>query len=476
MTTWPFSYSPGTLVGFATADLVALVDLPTDDELVARIATVVAGEAPTLDAVLDILVSRGLRSVDTFGLAARTGRGLRVLVRGACRAVADDHCAESAEGLWAESVWEGVTQAQLVTEDAGARSLPLAGGVVLASALGFGTPGVAVPEASAPVAAPDPDEQPGEAPEGDVADDPDDLAGEPAEPAEPVAEPATEPSAEPVALEDPDLVLAVAPDYDTHLDAIPPEPAAPSEPTPEPAHATLASPLTGPPPGAEGEPTDDDPADKADPEPLAVPAASDGFIAAMPWSLEDAFAAPPAPAPPAEVADAGHTVDGPALRAAQAAQAGREPLVVAVLCPQDHPNPVHATACRVCGQPLSAQQPVEVPRPSLGVLKLANGDVVALERGAVLGRNPRLPQGWTGEQPHLVRIDDPERDVSGQHLEVRLDAWHVLVRDLGSTNGTEVALPGSEPVLLRAHEQLSIEPGTRIVLAGVFEVTYMAGA
>ncbi len=72
MTTWPFSYSPGTLVGFATADLVALVDLPTDDELVARIATVVAGEAPTLDAVLDILVSRGLRSVDTFGLAARS--------------------------------------------------------------------------------------------------------------------------------------------------------------------------------------------------------------------------------------------------------------------------------------------------------------------------------------------------------------------------------------------------------------------
>ena len=59
---------------------------------------------------------------------------------------------------------------------------------------------------------------------------------------------------------------------------------------------------------------------------------------------------------------------------------------------------------------------------------------------------------------------------------MRLDAWHVLVRDLGSTNGTEVALPGSEPVLLRAHEQLSIEPGTRIVLAGVFAITYEARA
>ena len=100
-------------------------------------------------------------------------------------------------------------------------------------------------------------------------------------------------------------------------------------------------------------------------------------------------------------------------------------MVVGVLCPDGHANPVHATTCRVCGTHLTGQQPVEVPRPSLGVLRLANGDVVALERGAVLGRNPRLPQGWTGEHPNLVRIDDPERDVSSQHLEVRLDGASV---------------------------------------------------
>ena len=59
--------------------------------------------------------------------------------------------------------------------------------------------------------------------------------------------------------------------------------------------------------------------------------------------------------------------------------AGGETLVVAVQCPDGHANPVHATTCRVCGTHLTGQQPVEVPRPSLGVLRLANGDVVALE-------------------------------------------------------------------------------------------------
>ena len=151
------------------------------------------------------------------------------------------------------------------------------------------------------------------------------------------------------------------------------------------------------------------------------------------------------------------------------------PLVVAARCPDGHLSPAYAGHCRVCGKALPAQQPFEVPRPSLGVLRLSNGDTVALDRSAVLGRNPRLPDAWTGEQPNLVKIHDPNRDVSGQHLEVRLDFWHVLVRDLGSTNGTEVVLPGAAPVALRAHDAMAIEPGTRVILAGVFDFTYEVG-
>ena len=427
MSAWPFSYAPGGLVGFATDRLAVLVDLPTDDELVARVAAVVAGGAPTLDAVLDVLVSRGLRAVETFGLAELGEDGARVLVRGGCRAVGPDHEASSGPGgLWAESTWTGVDRVRLVTPDADPRTLPLAGGMVLASALGFGTDPLPVPAEPVPATDPEPDDEP----EPDLAPEPD-----------------LDPEPEPAVLPDPEPLPEAEPD---------------PEREPEPVGAgglTLASPLTGPVPEEAGA------------------AGGEGIISALPWSFdEDAPPAPPQPRPEPEPADEPtptyDTTDVGALRQG----AGGETLVVAVQCPDGHANPVHATTCRVCGTHLTGQQPVEVPRPSLGVLRLANGDVVALERGAVLGRNPRLPQGWTGEQPHLVRIDDPDRDVSSQHLEVRLDAWHVLVRDLGSTNGTEVALPGSDPVLLRAHEQLSIEPGTRIVLAGVFDVTYEAGA
>ena len=90
MSAWPFSYAPGGLVGFATDRLAVLVDLLTDDELVARVAAVVAGGAATLDAVLDVLVSRGLRAVETFGLAELGEDGARVLVVGLRLPVGDD--------------------------------------------------------------------------------------------------------------------------------------------------------------------------------------------------------------------------------------------------------------------------------------------------------------------------------------------------------------------------------------------------
>ncbi len=53
-----------------------------------------------------------------------------------------------------------------------------------------------------------------------------------------------------------------------------------------------------------------------------------------------------------------------------------------------------------------------------------------------------------------------------------LDGWHVLVRDLGSTNGTTVTLPGQEPVRLRPTEDQGIEPGTVVTLADEVVLTY----
>ena len=48
----------------------------------------------------------------------------------------------------------------------------------------------------------------------------------------------------------------------------------------------------------------------------------------------------------------------------------------------------------------------------------------------------------------------------------------MLVRDLGSTNGTTVTLPGQEPVRLRPSEEQGIEPGTVITLADEVALTF----
>lgn len=151
---------------------------------------------------------------------------------------------------------------------------------------------------------------------------------------------------------------------------------------------------------------------------------------------------------------------------------GSGPQIIATACPQGHFNAPYAGSCRVCAAPIPPQKPVLVPRPPLGMLRLSNGGSVVLDRAAIIGRNPRVPLNYTGEQPNLVQVPDPERDISSQHLEVRLDEWHVAVKDLGSTNGTQVLLPGEPPVTLRPNDPMIIEPGTRVVLAGVFDFVF----
>jgi len=149
------------------------------------------------------------------------------------------------------------------------------------------------------------------------------------------------------------------------------------------------------------------------------------------------------------------------------------PVVLAVLCPAGHPSPPHAGSCRTCGREIPPQQPFPTPRPSLGVLRISTGGSVPLDRGVLLGRAPRVNEELPANQrPHLVRVGGVDRDISRNHAEIVLEGWHVLVRDLGSTNGTTVTLPGQEPVRLRPTEDQGIEPGTVVTLADEVELTY----
>ena len=239
------------------------------------------------------------------------------------------------------------------------------------------------------------------------------------------------------------------------------------------------------------------------PTPPLVRASTTGLIDAVPWSatgdspavampgasgpplspdshLSSALHPSPAmPVTPVEPDEVGLTVSRAAQKAlleqfAALPTSPGGPTVHAVRCPAQHPNPAHAGTCRICGAPIDEQLPVTVPRPVLGRLRLSTGDEVSLDRGVLMGRGPTEGRHVGGERPHVVKLASAGHDISRNHLEVRLDGWHVLVTDLDSTNGTLVTRPGRPPERLRPDQPSMIEPGTVVSLADVtftYEVT-----
>lgn len=187
---------------------------------------------------------------------------------------------------------------------------------------------------------------------------------------------------------------------------------------------------------------------------------------------------PPVPARvdgPAPGGSASPESAAPAAAASHGA-AGRVVTVVAARCPLGHLTSAYSPTCRVCGALVPEQQPFEAQRPVLGKLVLSSGGVVPLDRPVIMGRNPSLPSGYEGELPHLVKLPDPGRDISSQHLEVRLDFWHVVLRDLRSTNGTQVTPRGGGPFRLRPYDPIVIEPGSVVSLAGILSFRYEVSA
>jgi len=145
--------------------------------------------------------------------------------------------------------------------------------------------------------------------------------------------------------------------------------------------------------------------------------------------------------------------------------------VYAASCPAGHPNPPHASTCRVCREPVAEQEPLLVRRPPLGRLVSDVGVEVVLDGPSVVGRTPRNTGLVAGRVPALVAVPSPGQDVSRSHVEVRVEGWSVSVVDLGSVNGTFVTRPGEQPQRLRPGQEALVLPGTRIVLAN--EVTFV---
>lgn len=446
-----YDYSPGGALAICGPKIGALLDLPADADLVPGLYKLIADAHGNLDDVLEFLVTPDVRAVPHFALA-ETGAGeVRVLVRG--RYLADvGRTKVGGRGLWADRTIsaEGYTLRDPESSTS-PLALPLPTGVVLAGRL---SGQVGAPRSAQPAVQPDAET----AVEVDQAELDDlDAQFDPAEAQ--------------------DLPEAESADHDAEVEQDADE--AELAESGEPRRFALADSEEGGSghtlPTQLTNPLTTLPSPPSPPDPVA---ATPGFIDSLPWNTAgvptapiDEGAQPPAAVPNEAPAFAPSDQPERTINREALAREGVQ-TVVAARCPDGHLSPAYAGACRVCGQPLPQQQPMEIPRPPLGVLKLSNGDVVTLDRGCVLGRNPRVPTPAAGERPNLVKLLDPDKDISGQHLEVQLEYWHVAVKDLGSTNGTQVVLPGENPVTLRPNDPMMIEPGTKVILAGVFSFTF----
>ena len=175
----------------------------------------------------------------------------------------------------------------------------------------------------------------------------------------------------------------------------------------------------------------------------------------------------------------GRTITGADLRriTAEAKAGGKgaastEGGVRAVMCPQGHPNPPHANRCRACNTAISDSEVRTIAGLVPGVLVFSGGVREDLDGPLVIGRRPRPASGQDMVSARLVTIDSPEQGVSRSHAVVKVKDWSVTITDLGTTNGTEVTLPGSDTQRLRRGVPFTVVPGSVIRFGDEVTATY----
>lgn len=111
----------------------------------------------------------------------------------------------------------------------------------------------------------------------------------------------------------------------------------------------------------------------------------------------------------------------------------------------------------------------DAPASHRYVLRLEPGGDYPLDRPIVLGRAPRAAQH---PGARIVAVPSPRKEVSGTHVEVRLDDGALVVRDLGSTNGTIVRDASGEAGLLRSGAASRVSPGAVLDLGDGIRATF----
>lgn len=178
----------------------------------------------------------------------------------------------------------------------------------------------------------------------------------------------------------------------------------------------------------------------------------------------DAQAAAPGPAAPGKLRD-GLTVADDSDVPVAAFPGNRGPKVLAAFCEAGHPNPPQRVQCYQCNAHVGGQ-PQLVERPQLGWLRVTGGETVPLRGPVVAGRNPKTTALSASEAPRLIAL--PHRHISSNHIAFIPEGWAVLVRDLGSSNGSYLRRHGNPPIRLPENDT-PLVPGDVIDLGhGVF--------
>lgn len=479
------TYGPGEWVAAAASEGWLLVELPPTDERVLRCWSLLSVQAPT-DDILDVLISGGIRNAPAFALVRISGSERRAIARGSASVsvtidgTEGEPISAAPNTVWADHVIDAEAEVLVLVGDRAEAStveLPMTAGVTMASGIRVQITADARAERALESTTPDVYPVSGApAPDGPPVVGVPLLSGSTQvfDQAEADVVSVTEAEPEPAgsydhlfgATQRPTPLIPVAADQS----ALAVAPVASADPV-DSSHSasTPADPAFGQTAGW----FTTTPEANAPDVPTAAASTAGGLIDSLPWMNPTAGPAQKTPTVADEApSNVSMTVDRSALlKTAQAEASIVGPTVLAGYCPVGHLTPPHAPACRVCGAPIAEQQGFEIARPVLGLLRLTTGDTVSLDRGVLIGRAPEINAQIEG-RPHVLRLASPENDLSRNHAEVVLDGWHVYIRDLGSTNGTVVTLPGQHPMRLRQNDLQLLEHGTAVTFADEITVTF----
>lgn len=143
---------------------------------------------------------------------------------------------------------------------------------------------------------------------------------------------------------------------------------------------------------------------------------------------------------------------------------GETPVVAGGWSDRDGQTQIGAPVPDFDRPPIPGQEmaPEVVSRP-VAALVFSTGDVVAVDRTVLVGRAPEARRFASHDQPHVVTVPSPHQEISSTHLEIRpgagADHGSAIATDLGSTNGTVLALPGLDAEELKPGIAVSLVPG-----------------